>query len=172
MNVDWESLFVPSDSLLEIVIRGTVIYLCLFLALRFLPRKTVGAMGPSDLLVIVLIADAVQQGMAGGYHSITEGILLAGVIFGWATVIDWLDFRFPKWHLCEAPPLQVISNGELLLTNMKRQQITEDEVMSQLRLHGQDSPKAVAKAFLEGDGHFSVILRSRKEDKPPLERQM
>ena len=172
MNVDWETLLIPSGSLLEIFIRGTVIYLMLFLALRFLPRKTVGAMGPSDLLVIVLIADAVQQGMAGDYSSITEGVLLAGTIFAWATLIDWLDYRFPQWQLSEASPLQIIANGKLLAENMKRQQITEDEVMSQLRQHGQDSPKAVAKAFLEGDGHFSVILRNRAEDKPPPDKRL
>jgi len=172
MNVDWQALFIPSSSLAEIFVRGTVIYLCLFLAFRFLPRKTVGAMGPSDLLVIVLIADAVQQGMAGDYHSITEGVALAATIFAWATFIDWLDFKFPKWHICEAPALQIIANGELLFANMKRQQITEDEVLSQLRQHGQDSPKNVAKAFLEGDGHVSVILKSRKDDKPPNERQL
>jgi uncharacterized membrane protein YcaP (DUF421 family) len=50
---------------------------------------------------------------------------------------------------------------------MKREQITEDEVMSQLRQHGQDSPEPVAKAFVEGDGHFSVILRSRELVQPP-----
>jgi uncharacterized membrane protein YcaP (DUF421 family) len=169
--MDWESLFLPAESLLELVIRGTVIYLALFLALRFLPRRTVGAMGPSDLLVIVLIADAVQQAMAGDYHSITEGIVLAAVIFGWATFIDWLDFKFPQWHLAAAGPLLIISNGELLRQNMKRQQITEDEVLSQLRQHGQDSPRVVDKAYVEGDGHFSVILRSREPLKAPADHQ-
>lgn len=169
--MDWESLFIPSESLLEIFVRGTVIYLALFLAMRFLPRRTIGALGPSDLLVVVLIADAVQQGMAGDYHSITEALVLVGVIVGWATFIDWLDYKFPDWHLAEADKLQVISNGKLLHANMKRQQITEDEVMSQLRQHGQDSPKAVAKAFLEGDGHFSVILRSHEAVQPPAEKQ-
>jgi uncharacterized membrane protein YcaP (DUF421 family) len=162
----WETLFIPSESVLEIFIRGTAIYLVLFSAFRFLPRRTIGVMGPADLLVVVLIADAVQQGMAGGYKSITEALVLAGTIIGWAIVIDWLDFKFPRWHLAAAGPLQIVSNGELLRENMKRDKITEDEVMSQLRQHGQDSPRSVAKAFVEGDGHFSVILRSREPMKP------
>ncbi|HUP29408.1 MAG TPA: DUF421 domain-containing protein, partial [Usitatibacter sp.] len=85
-DIDWSSLFVPSGSIVEIVIRGTIIYLALFLAMRFLPRRTAGAMGPSDLLVVVLIADAVQNAMSGSYESITEGAMLAFVIFGWATL--------------------------------------------------------------------------------------
>jgi uncharacterized membrane protein YcaP (DUF421 family) len=165
--MDWEALFIPTDSLLGIVIRGTCIYLALFFALRVLPRRTVGAMGPSDLLVIVLLADAVQNGMAGEYHSITEALVLVAVIFAWATFIDWLDFKFPHWHLASAGPLPIIANGKLLHDNMKRQQITEDEVLSQLRQHGQESPRLVAKAYLEGDGHFSVILRSRDEPHKP-----
>jgi uncharacterized membrane protein YcaP (DUF421 family) len=172
MDIDWESLFIPSQSLLEIVIRGTVIYLALFLAMRLLPRRTIGAIGPSDLLVVVLIADAVQNGMAGEYHSITEAIVLVAVIFGWATLIDWLDFRFPQWHLAEAGPLKLIANGEFLRANMKRQLITEEELIAQLRLHGQDSPQSVVSAYVEGDGQISVILRGHEPLKPAMARQL
>lgn len=163
MDIDWESLWIPSEPLLEIVIRGSAIYLALFFALRFLPRRTIGGVGPSDLLVIVLIADAVQQGMAGGYHSITEGLVLAGVICAWATFIDRLDYRFPHWNLAQAGPMKLIANGKFLRKNLERQQITEEELCAQLRQHGQDSPEGVASAVLEGDGHVSVILRNREQ---------
>lgn len=169
--MDWEALFIPSQSLLEMFVRGTVVYLVLFLAFRFLPRRTIGAMGPSDLLVIVLIADAVQGGLAGDSHSVTEALVVAFTVFGWATLIDWLDFKLPDWHIAEASPLLVISNGELVHKNLRKQNITEDEVMAQLRQHGQDSPKAVQKAYVEGDGHFSVVLRSRKPIHTPHEKQ-
>lgn len=65
-DLDWSTLLIPTESLVEIAIRGTVVYLVLFLAMRLLPRRTIGALGPSDLLVVVLIADAVQNAMAGG----------------------------------------------------------------------------------------------------------
>jgi uncharacterized membrane protein YcaP (DUF421 family) len=172
MNIDWESLFIPSGSLVEIIIRGTVIYLALFLAMRFLPRRTIGAMGPADLLVVVVIADAVQNGMAGEYRSITEGLSLAAVIIGWATFIDWLDFKFPHLHIAAARPLKLISNGKILRENLKREQITEEELYSQLRQHGQDSPQLVATAYIEGDGHLSVIMRGREPVKPPRERHV
>jgi uncharacterized membrane protein YcaP (DUF421 family) len=174
MHVNWHELFVPSGSLAEIVIRGTVIYLALFLAMRFLPRRTIGTMGPSDLLVVVIIADAVQNGMAGEYRSITEAVVLAVTIFGWATVIDWLDFKFPHWHLAEAPPMELVKNGKLVRENMERHLVTEEEVLAQLRLHGQESPASVARACLEGDGHISVILRQKGEEQqsPPGQRHV
>jgi uncharacterized membrane protein YcaP (DUF421 family) len=158
-EIDWSELFVPSGSLPGIVIRGTLVYLSLFLILRFLPRRTVGEASTSDILIIVLLADAVQNAMAGEYRSISEGLLLAIVIIGWAVAVDWLDHRFPHWNLTAGKPLLVIEDGKLLYENMSRQLITEEEVMAQLREHGLDSPKQVRRAYIEGDGRFSLLLR-------------
>jgi uncharacterized membrane protein YcaP (DUF421 family) len=159
-EVDWSELLIPSGSLVAIAIRGTAIYLVLFAVMRFLPRRTIGQASASDLLIIVLIADAVQNGMSDDYRSITEGLLLAAVIIGWALVIDWLDNVFPHWHLASGKELVLIEDGKFLRRNMARQLITEDEVLSQLRLHGLDSPAQVRKGFIEGDGHFTLLLRS------------
>jgi len=160
-EVDWARLFIPSGSLVEIAIRGTVVYWALFCALRFLPRREVGGMGPSDILVIVIIADAVQNGMAGEYHSITEAIVLAAVIFGWASFIDWIDYKFPGWHFSEARPIQLVKDGEMIRKAMQRDHISEDELMAQLRMHGLTSMKDVTAMYVEGDGRISVILRGK-----------
>ena len=170
LEVDWHQLFVPNTSLVEIFIRGSVIYLVLFTVMRALPRRQVGGLAASDILVIVLIADAVQSGMAGKYESITEGILLAATIFLWATVIDWLDSRFPQLRLAEAKPLPVVIDGRLLRRNMKRENVTEDEVLSQLRQHGYVTLEEVRAAYIEGDGHFSVLGRDRGGQAPPDRR--
>ncbi len=156
---DWQALFIPSGSLVEIAVRGTVIYLALFAAMRLLPRRTVGGMGPSDLLLVVLIADAVQNGMGGKYESLTEALLLAAVLFAWDAFIDWLDFRFPKLAIGSARPVMVIRDGKVIHRNLAREQISEDELMAQLRQHGIDSPRGVRSAYIEGDGHMSVLLR-------------
>ena len=165
-DVDWGRLFIPSGSLLEIFLRGSVIYLALFAVMRFLPRREVGGLGAADILVIVLIADAVQQGMSGRYESITEGLLLAATVFAWATLIDWIDYRFPNLRLAEGPPLMVVRNGRLLRRNMRREQVTEDEVLAQLRQHGFENIEDVAKAYIEGDGQFSVLGRSGTPAQP------
>jgi hypothetical protein len=74
---------------------GTIVYIALFLILRFLMKRQSGVIGIADLLVIVLIADAAQNAMAGSYESITEGVLLVLTIVFWNYVVDWLGFRFP-----------------------------------------------------------------------------
>ena len=165
--VDWSKLFVPSGSIVEIVIRGTVIYLMLFAAMRLLPRRQVGGLVAADLLIVVLIADALQNAMAGDYHSITEGVALAAVIFGWAYLIDWLDYKFPQLHIAAAGPLAVVRNGRFMRRNMAREQVSEEEVLSALRLHGLESIENVATAYIEGDGRFSVLLRAGR--KPPVD---
>lgn len=170
-DVDWSELFVPEGSLLAIAIRGTIIYLGLFIVMRFLPRRTIGQASASDLLVLVLLADAVQNGMAGAYRSITEALVLAGVLIGWAFVIDWLDHRFPHWHITGGKELLLIEDGKLVHENLDRQLITEDELMAQLRMHGLDSPRHVRKAFIEGDGHFSLLLSGGIPARLPPERR-
>lgn len=171
LEIDWDALLVPSGSLAEIAIRGTVVYLVLFATMRFLPRRELGGLAPTDVLVLVIIADAVQNAMAGGYESITEGLLLAAVIFFWATFIDWLDFRFPTLHLAEAGPLAVVKNGRLLQRNMAREHITEDEIMAELRRHGVASPREVKIAYVEGSGEISVVKRRGGGDQPAEEKK-
>ncbi|HYC37954.1 MAG TPA: YetF domain-containing protein [Usitatibacter sp.] len=170
MDINWHEIFVPSSSIAEIAIRGTVIYLMLFLTMRFLPRRTIGSMSASDLLIVVLIADAVQNGMSNDYKSVTEGLVLAATIVGWATFIDWLDFRFPHWHIASGKEIPVVDHGKILHEKLDGQFMTEDELLSQLRMHGQASPAHVRNAYLEGDGHISVILESGEALLPPTKR--
>ena len=61
LSIDWNSVFVPAIGLAEIVVRGSLMYLGLFVILRFMARRQTGHFGPADLLVIVLIADAAQK---------------------------------------------------------------------------------------------------------------
>lgn len=159
--VDWQAIFVPSLSLAEVVVRGTIVYLSLFLMLRLLPRRQAGQWGPTDLLVIVLIADAIQNGMSSDYTSITEGLTLVGTILSWSILIDWLDDRFPHLNLASAPPLLLIKNGQLIKKNLRKEAVSEEELMSQLRQQGIDDIAKVKAAHIEGDGHFSVITHDR-----------
>jgi uncharacterized membrane protein YcaP (DUF421 family) len=91
LQIDWESIFMPSLHIGEIILRGTIVYLFLFVLLRIL-RRGAGAIGISDLLVVVLIADAAQNAMASEYKSITEGLILVTTIVFWGLFsrLAWL----------------------------------------------------------------------------------
>lgn len=68
-DLDWQQMFVPQTPLIEIVIRGTIVYLALYTMLRVVLKRQRGGVGVTDLLVLVLIADASQNAMADGYRS-------------------------------------------------------------------------------------------------------
>jgi uncharacterized membrane protein YcaP (DUF421 family) len=164
-QIDWKSVFVPSLHIAEIFLRGTMVYLFLLLVLRLL-RRQAGAIGLSDLLVIVLIADAAQNAMASEYKSITEGIILIMTIACWDYFLDWLGFRFPRIQgLIRPGPLLLIKDGQIQRRNMRQEIITEDELMAQLRKQGVESVEEVKKCYLEGDGQISVVTRNSNDKK-------
>jgi len=88
LSVDWNSVFVPAIGLAEIVVRGSLMYLGLFVIMRFMARRQAGHFGPADLLVIVLIADAAQNGLGKEYSSVTEGLALVVTIVAWEYLLD------------------------------------------------------------------------------------
>ena len=161
MQIDWKDVFVPTVSPLEVVLRGTFVYLLLFFVLRVL-RWEAGALGISDLLVVVLIADAAQNAMSSEYKSVTEGAVLVGTIVAWDYSLDWLGYRFPAvGRLLRPAPLPLVKDGRALRQNMRKEMVTVEELMSQLREQGVEDVGEVKKCCLEGDGHISVIKYER-----------
>src|SRR5215213_4297880 len=148
LQIDWKAVFVPTVSLAEIVLRGTFVYV-----LRVL-RREAGALGISDLLVVVLIADAAQNAMSSEYKSVTEGAVLVGTIVAWDYSLDWLGYRFPAvQRLLRPASLPLVKDGRMIRQNMRKEMITTEELLSLLREQGVDSLEEVKACCLEGDGH-------------------
>ncbi|MDF9861603.1 uncharacterized membrane protein YcaP (DUF421 family) [Methylorubrum pseudosasae] len=117
---DWQALFVPEHSLLEIALRGTIMYLALLLVMRFVMQRQAGAVSLADLLVIVLIADVSQNAFSNEYKSLTEGLLLVLTIVGWNYAIDWLAFRVPAFERFITPKrLPLVVDGRICWRNMR-----------------------------------------------------
>jgi uncharacterized membrane protein YcaP (DUF421 family) len=158
MDVDWSELFSLSVPLAEIIIRGTATYWFLFLVFRFIVRRDVGAVGIADILLLVIVADASQNAMAGEYTSVTDGMVLVSTLIFWNMLLDWASFRFPMVRrIAEPTPLRIVKNGRMLRHNMRKEYITEDELWAKLRQHGIESLQEVKAAYLEPDGEVSVI---------------
>jgi len=160
MSLDWGEIFGISVSPLELIIRGTAMYLFLFLLFRVVVRRRVGAIGMADILILVIIADAAQNAMSGEYKSVTEGAILVGTIMFWNVAIDWLNFRvlaLRPW--LEPPPILLIQNGRILYRNLRHEYVTEDELKAKLREKGVQDYSEVAEAHMESDGNVSVIKR-------------
>ena len=158
MDIDWNSVFVPAISLAEIILRGSIMYLGLFIILRVMGRRQAGNFGPADLLVIVLIADAAQNGLGKEYSSVTEGLILVLTIVAWEYIIDWTAYHFPATRpWLEAPGLELVRNGKPIGENLRKEMISEDDLRAQLREREVDDIAVVRVATLEGDGRLSVL---------------
>jgi uncharacterized membrane protein YcaP (DUF421 family) len=158
MTVDLRELFLPSLPFLEIFLRGSLVYLGLFALLRLVLKRETGSLEITDLLVVVLIADASQNAMADDYHSITDGLFLVATIIFWSYTLDWLGYHFPAFHkLVHPPPLQLVKDGKVQSRAMRRELITMDELMEVARQNGLDDLTQVKTATMESDGTISII---------------
>ena len=123
--IDWQQMFVPTGSLIELVLRASLMYLLILAGFRMF-RRDAGSLSVSDLLVVVLIADAAQNGMAGEYKSITGGIVLCGTVILGSQLLDWLAARFPVLrHWIEPPAVEVVRDGHALRRNLRQEMISE-----------------------------------------------
>lgn len=157
-EIDWHALFVPTLPFAAVFLRGTIVYLTLFALLRFVPNRMSGVVSTTDLLMIVLIANAAQNALTDDYKSITDGIGVVGTIVFWSFSLNWLGHRFPRFQrLLRPQPLPLVKGGQLLRHNMRRELITEDELMTQIREQGIADLADVKAAFMEADGQISVI---------------
>ncbi|HYI97461.1 MAG TPA: YetF domain-containing protein [Bryobacteraceae bacterium] len=160
-----DSLFQFQVSPWELILRGTLIYWFLFLLFRFILRRDAGALGLADILVVVLVADAAQNGMAGDSKSVGEAMLLIGTIACWNYFIDWMSFRYP-WFARFAEPsvVSLIETGRIQRKNLEKEMLTEEELLSHLRQSGIEDIHEVKHARLEPDGHISVIRVAKEKD--------
>ena len=166
--IEWDKMWLPDTPLLEIIVRGSVVYLTLFCLLRFVFRREAGTVSINDLLVVVLIADAAQNAMAAEYTSITDGIILVMTIMAWSWTLDFLAFHVPFIAKFVHPaPLLLIKDGKMNLRNMRKELISKEELLSQLREQGIEDLANVKKAYMEGDGHISIIQKNGENNKPP-----
>jgi uncharacterized membrane protein YcaP (DUF421 family) len=158
LGFDIGAALTPDVSIFETVLRGLFMYVSIFLLLRVVLRGKTSALTVSDLLVLVLIADAAQNAMAAQYNSITNGVVLVATIVVASFVVDWLAFHFPvvrRFVYSDRKPL--IATGRVIRRTLQEELMTEEELMTQLRLNGIEKVSEVKAAYLEGNGEVSVI---------------
>lgn len=158
--MDWQEIFGFTVSPWELVIRGTVMYFFLFALFRVVVRRRVGAIGMADILILVIVADAAQNGMSGEYRSVSEAVVLVSTLIGWNVLIDWLTFRIPRLQkVLEPPPLLLIDKGRILWRHLRHEFVSEEELKSKLREHGVAEASEVDKAYMEPDGQVTVLKK-------------
>lgn len=149
-------------TLLAIVGRSLVVYAVILLALRLGGRREIGQLTPFDLVVVLLVANAVQNAMVGADTSLAGGLVSALVLIAANRVVARLRWRSVRLrHLVEGEPVVLVQHGEYVTANLRREAVTEDEVLAAVREHGAVGDVSdVELAVLEADGSLSVVPTS------------
>ena len=142
----------------EIILRTTVVYVVVLVLLRTAGKRELGQMSPVDLVVILVIANAVQNAMTGGDNSLIGGIIAATTLVVVNTAFARVGHRVPYLqHLFESEPTPLVQAGKLIKRNLDRENVEEEELMMSAREHGIEDLAGVESAYLERDGSISII---------------
>ena len=152
-----------------ITVRTILVYVAVFAGLRLMGKRELGQMTVFDLVVILLIANAVQNAMVGPDASLQGGLLAAAVLLVANRALASVRTRFGRWgRLIEGTPTVLVKDGQYVDPSMKKEEIEPEEVEEAIREHGIDSIEKVKLAVLEIDGSISIVpadarvLRSKK----------
>ena len=142
----------------EFVVRAVVVYVFLLVLLRLTGKRQVGQLAPFDLVLLLVLSNAVQNAMNGGDNSVTGGMILASTLVALNWGVGWLTFR-SKWveAFIEGRPVILIHNGKIDHRSMNQTQITKHELEASLRSAGCAGPEEVRFAVLENNGRITVI---------------
>jgi uncharacterized membrane protein YcaP (DUF421 family) len=156
---------VPSSStLLEIAYRTGFVYLALLLGLRLTGKRQVGQLTPFDFLLLLLLANSVQNAMTGPDTSLAGGLVAAGTLILLNMIVAWTARRSSRAEQAiEGSPTILIRHGQILNQNLAREGISREDLLRSLREHGVETVEEVRSGILEVDGTVSVI----KEDEVP-----
>ncbi len=155
-------MFEPRISLLEIVLRVLLIYLFLLVAMRLFGKKEMGRWTPMEFLGMLLLARTVGPALTGGDSSLPVAAVAALTLLGVTFLLDYLVHRSRRLEqLIEGRPELLIEDGHVSEKAMKREMLTEQQLLAALRREHLESPEEVSRAYIESDGRITIIPRRK-----------
>ncbi len=150
----------PQIPLLEKILRAALVYLFILIALRVFGKRQVGQMTQTDLIVLLVLSNILQNAMIGADNSLLGGFAGAATILIINYGVSWFSLRsnkFERW--VEGTPTPVVFNGAVIEKNLKREMLTHKDLLSGLRRQGIFEISEVKLAVIEENGALSVLKR-------------
>ena len=144
---------------MDIALRAIAIFFFIFLLTRVLGKRELSSLEPFDLIVLIVLGDAVQQGLTQDDYSVTGAIIAVSTLAVLQVLTSYVSFRFPRMRpLLEGDPVVVIQDGKPIEHNLRRERLTIEEVAAEARQTAQiDSLDKVQWAVVETNGTISFI---------------
>ena len=150
----------------ELILRSAVVYVFLLVLLRITGKRQVGQLAPFDLVLLLVLSNAVQNSMNGGDNSLVGGIISATTLVGINLSVGYATYRSKKLEaVIEGRPQLLIHNGKLFESVMRKANLTHHELNAALRQSGCECIEDVHSAILENNGAISVVPRNVGNDK-------
>ena len=151
----------PTLSILEIAVRSTIGFLALVALIRFVPKRNTGRISPNDMLVLIVVGSLGADAIAGGTSSAGDLLLMVAMVLAWAYVLDLLEYHVPAvQRVMRHRQTLLIKDGRFLRRNMRQELVTEEEMLSAMRLQGIESVEEIGSAVLEADGEISILRKA------------
>jgi uncharacterized membrane protein YcaP (DUF421 family) len=148
----------------ELILRAVVVYVFLLVLLRFTGKRQIGQLAPFDLVLLLVLSNALQNAMNGGDNSVSAGLILATTLVALNWGLGWLTYHSKTIEsLVEGRPILLIHNGKIDQRAMRQAQMTVHELNAALRADGHTGPEAVRFAVLENNGRISVVPLTNHE---------
>lgn len=165
----WDQVWGLSAPWYIFVLRAVVVFASVLLLLRLSGKRQIGQMTPFDLVLLLVISNAVQNSMNGGDNSITAGLILAATLVAIDAGLGWLAFRSKTVdRLLEGKPVILIHGGKIDDQALANVQMSRADLQAALRANGHVSAAEIQFAILETTGRVSVIpAKSADEESKP-----
>ena len=146
----------------EFILRGVIVYAFLLVFLRVTGRRQTGQYAPFDLVLLLILSNAVQNAMNAGDNSLIGGLISAATLLVCHSVLGRVGFHSKRAaRLIDGQPYTLIEQGEVNRPLMRQQLITVEDVQAALRAGGCLHAHEVERATLETNGQITVVLRAR-----------
>lgn len=146
---------------MDIVLRATVLYAFVVFVMRVIGRRELSSMTPFDLVLLIVLGDAIQQGLTQDDYSITGALLAVATIASLQVFTSYLSFRSEKARkVLEGEPLVIVDHGEIVERNLTRERMTKEEIAEEARQQQIASLDEIEWAILEANGSISFIKKN------------
>lgn len=143
---------------MELILRATAVFFFLWIVMRAMGKRELVEMTSFELVLVIVMGDAVQQGITQEDYSVTGAILAVGTIALWVLATSYMSFRWKRSRpVIDGLPTVLVQNGEVLQEALKIERMSEDELLAAAREKGLSNLNEIRFAILEGDGKFSFI---------------
>src|SRR5437868_5829480 len=146
---------------MDLTIRAAVLFCFVYLLTRVIGRRELSSLEPFDLILLIVIGDAIQQGLTQDDYSVTGALTVVGTFAVLQVLISYLSFKFPRLRpALDGEPIVVVQDGKPVERNLTRERLTVEEVLEEARQQQDERLDDIKWAVLETSGKISIIPKS------------